>query len=51
MRWPFSSPELRSSAPPDITVVITTLPPGKLFAGSYVGGKKKNSMSTVKKKR
>lgn len=31
----FLFPGLRSSAPPDITVVITALPPGKLFTGSY----------------
>lgn len=31
----FLLPRLRSPAPPDITVVITALPPRKLFAVSY----------------
>lgn len=31
----FLFPGLRFPAPPDITAVITALPPGKLFTGSY----------------
>lgn len=43
----FLLPRLRSSAPPDITVVITALPPRKLFTVSYSS---KNWMSIRKEK-
>lgn len=44
----FLLPRLRSSAPPDITVVITALPPRKLFTVSYSS---KNWMSIREEKR
>lgn len=44
----FLLPRLRSSAPPDITVVITALPPRKLFTVSYSS---KNWMSILEEKR
>lgn len=43
----FLLPRLRSSAPPDITVVITALPPRKLFTVSYCN---KNWMSILEEK-
>ncbi len=43
----FLLPRLRSSAPPDITVVITALPPRKLFTVSYSS---KNWMSILEEK-
>lgn len=43
----FLLPRLRSSAPPDITVVITALPPRKLFTVSY---RNKNWMSILEEK-
>lgn len=43
----FLLPRLRSSAPPDITVVITALPPHKLFTVSY---RSKNWMSILEEK-
>lgn len=43
----FLLPRLRSSAPPDITVVITVLPPRKLFTVSYSS---KNWMSILEEK-
>lgn len=44
----FLLPRLRSSAPPDITVVITALPPRKLFTVSYSS---KNWMSILEEKK
>lgn len=44
----FLLPRLRPSAPPDITVVITALPPRKLFTVSYCS---KNWMSILEEKR
>lgn len=43
----FLLPRLRSSAPPDITVVITALPPRKLFT---VSKRSKNWMSILEEK-
>lgn len=43
----FLLPRLRSSAPPDITVVITALPPRKLFTVSY---RSKNWMSILEER-
>lgn len=43
----FLLPRLRFSAPPDITVVITALPPRKLFTVSY---RSKNWMSILEEK-